>query len=45
MEMDRDAYERSEVYRKTPPAERILQVEQSRGKAQVGTEGDGFFWT
>lgn len=33
MDMDRGAYERSEVYRMTPPAERILQVEQCRGKA------------
>jgi hypothetical protein len=31
MEMDRRAYERSEVYRETPPAEHTLRVEDSAG--------------
>jgi hypothetical protein len=33
MGMDRRAYECSEVYRYTPPAEPILQVEYCQGKA------------
>ena len=32
MGMDRRAYERSEVYRETPPAEHILRVDKCRGK-------------
>jgi hypothetical protein len=33
MGMDRRAYERSEVYRDTSPAEHILRVDKCRGKA------------
>ena len=37
MEMDRRAYERSEVYRETPPTEHTLRVEDSAGGSASAT--------